>query len=88
MSTRANILVKKTDYVKIDVGVHVDGYIGDTARTVRIAGKDDLIKCSEKMLKEAADKAKYTISSKVFKMLETASVVARSRHEREDGKGF
>ncbi|NIM47130.1 MAG: type II methionyl aminopeptidase [Candidatus Aenigmarchaeota archaeon] len=45
--------IKEGDYVKIDVGVHVDGYIGDTAKTVRIAGKDDLVICSEKMLENA-----------------------------------
>jgi len=46
-------VIKAEDYVKIDVGVHVDGYIGDTAATVRLAGKDDLIICSEKMLENA-----------------------------------
>ncbi len=45
--------IKEEDYVKIDVGVHVDGYIGDTAKTIRVAGKDDLIICSEKMLENA-----------------------------------
>ena len=45
--------IKEEDYVKIDIGVHVDGYIGDTATTVRVAGKDDLIICSEKMLEAA-----------------------------------
>jgi len=43
-------IIKDDDYVKIDVGVHIDGYIGDTAGTIRIAGKDRLIECSEKML--------------------------------------
>lgn len=47
------LMIKEEDYVKIDVGVHVDGYIGDTASTIRVAGKDDLIKCSEKMLENA-----------------------------------
>jgi methionyl aminopeptidase len=47
------LAIKEEDYVKIDVGVHVDGFIGDTAATVRLAGKDDLIKCSEKMLDSA-----------------------------------
>ena len=47
------LTIKEEDYVKIDIGVHVDGYIGDTAATVRLAGKDDLIKCSEKMLDNA-----------------------------------
>ncbi|MFH1473835.1 MAG: type II methionyl aminopeptidase [Candidatus Aenigmatarchaeota archaeon] len=46
-------VINEEDYVKIDVGVHIDGYIGDTARTVRVAGKDDLIICSEKMLEKA-----------------------------------
>ncbi|MBN2203089.1 MAG: type II methionyl aminopeptidase [Candidatus Aenigmarchaeota archaeon] len=50
--------VKDEDYVKIDVGVHVDGYIGDTAKTIRVAGKDDLIVCSEKMLETALAMAK------------------------------
>jgi methionyl aminopeptidase len=45
--------INDEDYVKIDVGVHIDGYIGDTAKTVRVAGKDDLIICSEKMLDKA-----------------------------------
>jgi methionyl aminopeptidase len=47
------LAIKEEDYVKIDIGVHVDGYIGDTAATVRLAGKDRLIECSEKMLDSA-----------------------------------
>ena len=47
------LAIKEEDYVKIDIGVHVDGYIGDTATTVRLAGKDRLIECSEKMLDSA-----------------------------------
>jgi len=47
------LTIKEEDYVKIDIGVHVDGYIGDTATTVRLAGKDRLIECSEKMLDSA-----------------------------------
>ena len=46
-------VVEEKDYVKIDVGAHVDGYIGDTALTVRLAGRDKLIECSEKMLANA-----------------------------------
>ncbi len=48
-----SIQIKEEDYVKIDLGVHVDGYLVDTAVTVRIAGKDNLILCSEKMNKVA-----------------------------------
>jgi methionyl aminopeptidase len=47
------LAINDEDYVKIDVGVHVNGYIGDTAATVRPAGKDQLIICSEKMLENA-----------------------------------
>jgi methionyl aminopeptidase len=47
------IVIREEDYVKIDVGVHIDGYIADTARTIRLAGKDELIECSERMLEEA-----------------------------------
>lgn len=47
------IEIGEKDYVKIDIGAHVDGYISDMAETVRIAGKDDIIKCSEKMLAKA-----------------------------------
>lgn len=47
------LTINDEDYVKIDVGIQVDGYIGDTAATVRPAGKDNLIICSEKMLENA-----------------------------------
>ncbi|MEM5814415.1 MAG: type II methionyl aminopeptidase [Candidatus Aenigmatarchaeota archaeon] len=47
------LAIKAADYVKLDVGVHIGGYIADTAVTVRPAGKDDLIICSEKMLETA-----------------------------------
>ena len=47
------LTIGEKDYVKIDVGVHINGYIGDTASTIRPAGKDDLIICSEKMLENA-----------------------------------
>ncbi len=46
---------KKGDVVKLDVGVHIDGYIGDTAGTIEI-GKNaykNLIKSAEEALKEA-----------------------------------
>jgi len=47
------LTIKAADYVKLDIGVHVDGYITDTAVTVRPAGKDELMACSEKMLETA-----------------------------------
>ncbi|MBI3190679.1 type II methionyl aminopeptidase [archaeon] len=47
-------IVKDNDIVKIDVGVHVDGYIADTAVTVNL-NKDyiDLVKAAESALEEA-----------------------------------
>ncbi len=45
--------IKAEDYVKLDLGVHIDGYIADTAVTIRPSGKDKMILCSEKMLEAA-----------------------------------
>jgi len=45
--------IRLEDYVKVDLGAHIDGYIADTAITIRPAGKDELIACSEKMLETA-----------------------------------
>ncbi len=42
------------DVVKVDIGVHVDGYIADTAVTVDLSGDhQDLLKASRKALEEA-----------------------------------
>jgi len=32
------------DIVKLDIGVHVDGYIADSAVTVDLSGNSDLVK--------------------------------------------
>jgi methionyl aminopeptidase len=43
-----------TEIVKLDIGVHVDGYIGDSAVTVDLSGKNDgLVKASEAGLNAA-----------------------------------
>lgn len=39
--------------VKLDIGVHIDGYIADTAVTVDLSGNPDLVKASVKALEEA-----------------------------------
>jgi methionyl aminopeptidase len=46
---------RKGDVVKIDIGVHIDGYIADTATTVEIGTKKHirLIKASEEALEKA-----------------------------------
>ena len=43
------------DVVKIDVGAHVDGYIGDTAATIEVGSNEhsNLIECAEKALENA-----------------------------------
>ncbi|HEY7227665.1 MAG TPA: type II methionyl aminopeptidase [Nitrososphaeraceae archaeon] len=48
------IIVKNTDVLKIDVGVHIDGYIADTAVTVTYDAKyQNLIDTAERALAEA-----------------------------------
>jgi methionyl aminopeptidase len=41
------------DMVKLDIGVHIDGYIADTAVTVDLSGNPDIVKASRKALDEA-----------------------------------
>lgn len=41
------------DIVKLDMGVHIDGFIADTAVTVDLSGHPDLVKASEKALSDA-----------------------------------
>ena len=47
-------VVKNTDVLKIDIGVHIDGYIADTAVTVSFDSKyQDLIDIAQRALDEA-----------------------------------
>jgi methionyl aminopeptidase len=49
-----DISVFKTgDVVKLDVGVHVEGYVGDTAVTVDLGNHDDLVNASREALDAA-----------------------------------
>lgn len=41
------------DMVKLDIGVHIDGYIADTAVTVDLSGNPGLVKAAESALNEA-----------------------------------
>jgi methionyl aminopeptidase len=45
------------DVVKVDVGVHVDGYVGDTAQTVEVGTHrwDDLIRATKEALDSAIE---------------------------------
>lgn len=46
--------VFKDELVKLDVGVHINGYIGDTACTIDLSGKySELVKASEEALEKA-----------------------------------
>jgi len=52
--------LKRGDVVKLDLGVHVNGAVTDTAVTVELGGDKfkDLIKCSEEALDKALEAAK------------------------------
>src|ERR1044072_6829997 len=58
------IAIKDTDIVKIDLGVHIDGFIADTAVTVSHDSRyDQLIKTAEMSLTEATKIAKHNSKS-------------------------
>jgi methionyl aminopeptidase len=66
------IKVKDTDVLKIDLGVHIDGYIADTAVTVSYNSKyDHLVNIAELSLSEAIKIAKInTKSNEIGKTIE------------------
>ncbi|MBA2267938.1 MAG: type II methionyl aminopeptidase [Nitrosopumilus sp.] len=68
------IVIKDTDVIKIDLGVHIDGYVADTAVTITYDSKyDQLIKIAELSLYEATKIAKCaTKSSEIGKTIENA----------------
>ena len=66
------IVIKDTDVVKIDLGVHINGYVADTAVSISYDSKyDQLIKIAELSLDEATKIAKSaTKSSEIGKIIE------------------
>lgn len=55
------------DIIKIDIGVHVNGYIADGAKTIDLSGKyNTLIKASEDALKAAIEIAK--VGTPIYKI--------------------
>jgi len=50
--------VFEKDMVKLDLGVHVDGYIADAAVTVDLSGNPDILKAAEEALAAAIDLAR------------------------------
>ena len=50
----SDLILKTGDYVKVDIGCHIDGCIADTAYTVKVdENDDDLIKATQEALKNA-----------------------------------
>ena len=70
------IVIKDTDVVKIDLGVHIDGYVADTAVTISYNSKyEQLIKIAELSLYEATKIAKRnTKSSEIGKTIENTII--------------
>jgi methionyl aminopeptidase len=66
-------VVKEGDVLKIDIGVHIDGYVADTAVTVCYDPKfEALVKAAEAALGEAVRMAKAnTRASDIGKMIES-----------------
>jgi len=64
--------IKKGDVIKIDIGVHIDGYIGDTAYTISLNKKyEKLVEASKKALEEAVKLCKpNALLSDVCKKIE------------------
>ncbi|MCK5158037.1 MAG: type II methionyl aminopeptidase [Candidatus Heimdallarchaeota archaeon] len=59
-----DLVIRKGDIVKVDCGVHIDGYVADTAFTVSFGtGHKDLIKASEEATKAAIDLIRPGIST-------------------------
>lgn len=53
-----DLIFKENDVVKLDVGAHVNGFIGDNALTVELGNNKELVKCVEVALNEAVKLAK------------------------------
>ncbi|OPY30459.1 MAG: Methionine aminopeptidase [Methanocella sp. PtaU1.Bin125] len=71
--------VFEDNIVKLDIGVHVDGYIADTAVTVDLSGNPDLVKASEKALEEAIKTVRAGVSTATIGEVIEATI---------DGMGF
>lgn len=51
------------DMVKLDIGVHVDGYVADSAVTVDLSGNSDILKAAEGALAAAIEFAKPGVTT-------------------------
>jgi len=73
-------IVKEGDYLKLDLGVHVDGYIADTALTFRVGREEDDLMVA---VKEALDDAVATVRAGV-----PINKIGRVIEERIRASGF
>ena len=73
-------VLKEGDYLKLDLGVHVDGYIADTALTFRVGMEED----------ELMEAAKEALENAIATVRAGAMVrdVAKAIEETIRGKGF
>ncbi|NJE60797.1 type II methionyl aminopeptidase [Thermococcus sp. 21S7] len=67
-------VLKEGDYLKVDLGVHVDGYIADTAMTFRVGmEEDDLMAASREALENAISVIRAGVKiSEIGKAIEEA----------------
>lgn len=72
--------LKEGDYLKLDLGVHVDGYIADTAVTFRVGMEEDELM---EAAREALENAIATVRAGIM-----IRDVARAIEETIRGKGF
>jgi len=73
------IEIKEDDVVKLDLGVSVEGYISDNARTTCVNGHDDLVKASRDALNSALKLVRPGIQ---------VSEIGKVIHETIDSYGF
>ena len=75
-----DIVFKKGDVAKIDVGAMIDGYIGDNAMTVDVGGEHkDLVDASREALNAAIEKVRPGV---------TLGELGRAIHDKIQSKGF
>lgn len=57
-------VLSKGEYCKVDIGCHIDGYIADTAYTIKVGEpEDDLVKASEEALHTALSMIKAGVKT-------------------------
>ncbi len=88
----------KNDLVKVDVGAHVDGYIGDTATTVDLGKNSKLVEAAEMAVENCLEAAKpgvflgklgeiaeNTIRKKRFKTVQNLGGHSLGKYEQHAG---